>query len=714
MIKKISAFVLQLCIILSCAAVIGAEEAVTSSLKLTVDKETAIVSVVDEKGNVWQTNPLDPVEDEYTNAPTLNDIRSQLLVTYYDNENKKAVIGSYVSSVRRSSFEITEKGNKIRIDYDFSRPHEKFKIPVEYKLDGNKLSVSVITDEIKEYGDVKIGEISLLPYFLSATASDNGYIVIPDGSGATIDLKTVNTGVSAYKQRVYGRDSALSYYYDETSEHSASLPLFGMNKNGSGVLAVISGNAAAASVNAECVGISSSMSRTYASFIYRVYDTVTISGSDWRYKEYTAQALNREKENFSVDYIFLSDGDYVDMANNYRKTLIDGGYLKNTMKSEDVISSSIKAYGVTEQKASFLGIPYTETVTATKFSDVEKMLEDLKGVSGNMAVFLEDFDKDSKNFGYADSTAWVGKTGGKKGFKSLSDKFSENVRFFRTTDVVHEYCDGFLWANQSKYAQMVSKDYITQNVYSNVTFEKLKSNWYALTANQLVKRSSKFFKKTAKYDKDLGIALDYIADTLYADYRESDFTARTDMINYFRKVVKNASKAGLDTAVQGANGYAIGLSQVYYDYPTTSSELIIGSNSIPFAQIVLHGYANMVSSPINLQLDSEKTFLNCIEFGMTPMYAVTAKSNKSLRRTDYKNLYATCYSKISDDLSEKFEKSNEVLSAVGTNLIKEHKNENGIGVTVYDNGVTVVVNYNDSVADFNGKTVEPGSFVLIK
>ena len=119
--RKICAFLLQLVIIATCVFCVSADNTVfaeeATDLQISVDKTNCIVTVTNTKnGSVWTTNPLNPQEDQYTTPATINDIRSQLVVTYYDKENKKAVIGSYISSIRRGSFKITEQKNKIRID----------------------------------------------------------------------------------------------------------------------------------------------------------------------------------------------------------------------------------------------------------------------------------------------------------------------------------------------------------------------------------------------------------------------------------------------------------------------------------------------------------------------------------------------------------------------------------------------------------------------
>ena len=91
--RKICAFLLQLVIIATCVFCVSADNTVfaeeATDLQISVDKINCIVTVTNTKnGSVWTINPLNPQEDQYTTPATINDIRSQLVVTYYDKENK--------------------------------------------------------------------------------------------------------------------------------------------------------------------------------------------------------------------------------------------------------------------------------------------------------------------------------------------------------------------------------------------------------------------------------------------------------------------------------------------------------------------------------------------------------------------------------------------------------------------------------------------------
>ena len=197
----------------------------SASYTLSVDPETCCVSVLDKVGNtVLSTNPDDPQEDEFTPAASLNNLRSQLIVSYYSELNVDSTIGSYLSSVKKKTFTVTWLDDaRVRIDYDFSRKDEQFIIPVEYRLEDDCFQVRVLTDEIQEYGAKRISRISVTPYLLRGSVQDSGYLLLPDGSGALIENSDTAYTLSG---KMYGIDYA---YHQITGQNQEvmRLPVFG-------------------------------------------------------------------------------------------------------------------------------------------------------------------------------------------------------------------------------------------------------------------------------------------------------------------------------------------------------------------------------------------------------------------------------------------------------------------------------------------------------
>lgn len=59
-----------------------------------------------------------------------------------------------------------------------------FDIPLEYRLKEDSLEVSIPVSGIKEYGSGSIARIQLLRYMGAAKNDEEGYMVVPNGSGS--------------------------------------------------------------------------------------------------------------------------------------------------------------------------------------------------------------------------------------------------------------------------------------------------------------------------------------------------------------------------------------------------------------------------------------------------------------------------------------------------------------------------------------------------
>ena len=71
------------------------------------------------------------------------------------------------------------------------------------------MQVRILYDDIREYGKSKITRIDLLPWFGAGAADEEGYLFIPDGSGALVDFADNTHDAPTYRMPVYGSDPAV-------------------------------------------------------------------------------------------------------------------------------------------------------------------------------------------------------------------------------------------------------------------------------------------------------------------------------------------------------------------------------------------------------------------------------------------------------------------------------------------------------------------------
>ncbi len=125
---------------------------------------------------------------------------------------------------------IREDSNEFGFTFELTE-NADFTIPVEFKLDEGDLVVNVPTHEIKTGNeDFVLKAIDLLPNFgmVEAEETDDGFIFVPDGSGALFDLNSYDSGYTEYSRAVYDNTYYDTVYNQSEFRENITMPVFGM------------------------------------------------------------------------------------------------------------------------------------------------------------------------------------------------------------------------------------------------------------------------------------------------------------------------------------------------------------------------------------------------------------------------------------------------------------------------------------------------------
>ena len=96
---------------------------------------------------------------------------------------------------------------------DFSDVKIKLRLILTLENDGIKIELPA--SHIVEYDpnlfvpgnvDVLLQKIQVYPFFGATKSQNNGYIIIPDGSGALVELEQSPSHLLSYSQPIYGAD----------------------------------------------------------------------------------------------------------------------------------------------------------------------------------------------------------------------------------------------------------------------------------------------------------------------------------------------------------------------------------------------------------------------------------------------------------------------------------------------------------------------------
>jgi uncharacterized protein Usg len=169
--------------------------------------------------------------------------------------------------------------------YNVAPPYpdlRQFEVVVEYLLDGEDLVVRIPTEEItfpekvwdpknEEEVSYPLNSLSVLPYFGAGSVDDEGYMFIPDGSGALIYFNRSAPLAEPYSRRVYGQDHAAVPLreYSSMLKEQIYLPVFGVVKGGQAFLAIIEEGDASSRIEAMLPGMRDSYNKVWASFEVR-------------------------------------------------------------------------------------------------------------------------------------------------------------------------------------------------------------------------------------------------------------------------------------------------------------------------------------------------------------------------------------------------------------------------------------------------------------
>lgn len=581
-----------------------------------------------------------------------------------------------------------------------------FQIPLEITLEDSTLVTRIPCSEIvynKE--SYKLTEITLTPYFCAGTTKENGYLLVPDGSGVLIDLN--NQGGTSFTTTCYGTDQTLASQEENYSySQNCVVPAYGIKSDDKGFVTVIDDGAALASLLTSPVDSGTGLSSCSPTFTILTRDE---SRSNGLVKEATIVRYANESYmgDLTLRTFFLKgeNADYSGMAAAVRhhfladvKTAVDSGLLLET-------------YGAIERTEQLVGISYTKEIAYTDFTQAGKMLEYLAdhGITGYDLRYLN-WTGDGRNNTLSVSTKSAGALGsdytmfsetmdryGVTMFPDYSFLYISNDRLF----------DGF---NKSSDAcRLLSGSYAKESLRSIISVvEKDDFQRYMLTSKALERFLEKLSANAQKSGWK-GLSLSDIGSDLYSDCNESNYSNRSQMQEAFSAIVKETSEK-IPLLIEGGNLYMAPYASRLVGVPDTGSGYQIASRDVPFVQMVLSGHVCYYGSSLNMTENPQESFLRAIEYGSGLRYTLGARDSRLLTNTRYRDLFNTQFESWKDTVVSQYTEYASVMDDLRDKQIIRHEQVYANTYkTTYENGTIIYVNYGDAVT-VEGVAVPAGGY----
>lgn len=597
-----------------------------------------------------------------------------------------------------------------------SEDRPRFTVPLEYRLDGDSLLVTVPVNQLEEKEGFKLRSINLLEYFGAAGSDEEGYMFVPDGTGSLIYLNNGKRNAEVYSQRVYGLDQNDNAWRRTQIAERVRFPVFGMKAGNRAWFAEIVQGEAIAGITADISGRNTSYNNLYASFALRGEDTLDIyKGTSW--EEIQLLTDQMVPHDVSVRYSFLAgdDASYSGMARFYRERLVDRGMLTPLADERD-LPLFVSVLGAVDKRKTFLGIPYRGMVSMTTFEEASEMVNRLHGdgVSNIRMRYMGWFNKGINHL-IPTKIKWIDVLGKRKQMLALAEQLEgKGGQLYPDVSFQHVHARNIDFSPASDAARFVTREVAELTPY-NRGFNAMDydlGRYYLLSPAKLPHFVSKFVKAYGKVGID-AVSLRDLGNLVHSDFRTKRPVFRDNAKNIIIEQLAVIRDAYPDVLITGGNLYALPVSNQIVDTPVATSKFNLTDEEVPFMQMVLHGFADYAGKAINLNDEQDITvhLLKHAELGAAPHFMWSMQSSSNLKFTRYDHLFSTEFAVWYDQALDMYKRLNEVFAPLRLAKMEEHiRHAEGVVEIRYDNGTSVYVNYNDDPVEVNGITVEAKNF----
>lgn len=455
---------------------------------------------------------IDPSDDTVTEINKFNEDIFQFFMTYgainpststeeeiANNSNIAAVLEGrsvYLTNIKDDITMFAKPANilkKISPNYTFEMLYEDeeacgykvertyapvFRLALEYTInDDGTLSVrlpsnSIVFDETRYI----LKDITPLQYFGSANFTRDGYVFIPDGSGAVIEFDDYTNSNVSMSLNTYGKDYCYSQLNGSIYGQNVTMPVYGITSQAykgselidTGFFAIIEEGESTVSINVtydSAFYFDGSVYTTltpYPTDKFDLSDTISVGKND----SYSIVAESKYSGSYVTRYVMLSNNaqnsvgegsavrsyapTYIGMADYYRSYLEHRGVITELENVSRELPLYIEALGSIEVLEKILTFPVNVSKAITTFDNVIDMYEELGAAKADAQQRLNAKAAEYKALANAETDAYR-----KSEYQKKADSYTDLASKVVDIDNVNFKLTGF--ANGGMYFTYPSK-----------------------------------------------------------------------------------------------------------------------------------------------------------------------------------------------------------------------------------------------------------------
>ena len=670
---------------------------------------TTKITLYQKDKDTYFTSVPEALEEEDIKNSAKFQLSSLLTFRYSDRDsNAYNSQNSFAGSVRKGDYRAQQIENGVRFEFYFD--NEGFLIPLEITLTENGIQATVPLKEIRERSDrILLTGVTILPNFGAARANDEGYMLLPDGSGMLADFSSRNF---SYSQRIYGKDYAVINSTSSGSSQTARMPIYGIKRGNGAFLSVISSGAARAYVEASAPTTKSPFATVAARFVYREVMTVEVSQKTFESTQVNVFESNPcSLDAFTVEYLPCEEASYLSMADSYRQYLQEQGMVS---LSEPRDALYVDLIGGVECQQSVLGIPVDRVLPVTDYAAATNILKQLQqaGVN-NLQVTYHYWQQGGAEGKLTTNLNAESALGGKRGLNQLLQHCQqEEIPLYLELNLTDMRKSQLGFLKTYAASQSVRSEPVIDYDYYLSTFQQKTegSPLYLLSPAKILEAVEK-----VRADLDNWAVAGYNAGTL-ANKIYSDMGSRSIDRGAAEAIIAAAlSSLAAESKLQlsAANAYAFPYADTITDVPLYTSGYLIETCQVPFYSMVMHGMVYMSSGDINSYQDPEQGLLRALEAGVGLKYAFGWENVSELSDTAISEYGYIEADRWLSHAAEQYQKLSQFLSAVSDRTMTVHTIiSNDVRYSEFDNGMGVYVNYSSQDVSYGDIVIPANGYVL--
>ncbi len=682
------------------------------NLELWLREEIDSIRVVDKKsGYVWGGLVADEVDslNEYWEAMA----NSIFTVEYYDDKN-----AGYQLSMSDESFECTYEFDDdedvlhcVADCYDIG-----LAITFEIALKEDRIEAYVVEGGIEEYDPMyKLCNFYLLPFFgcVEQGAMD-GYLFVPDGSGALMRFKHDILFANWYSNKVFGPDAGIDSLVEvndlmanRTDDYLVeafrpTIPVYGMVHGAEqyAAMTVISSGEEYATIQASLAASNIPFNWITTKFEYRQLYHQPVSKTNTIIVP--QPEINEVNPRLSIYLLSDKDASYSGMAVKYRSVLEEDGVLDKVAQvyeeqiplRVDVVCSDVKEGFIFDSVQTF--------TTTDEALEMQKTLAEM-GIK-NVTMVMSGWQSGGVNahkYGTTKSQSTVG---------SISDL--EKLR----DSLVNAGGDFYLQTRVATLTKAQGRpSYLATKALNKKLAMYMRDNLDVMFPETYLATPANVVNSLQNYAKELegfNFNTPRLGSELYAHY-DQDFSVKRDETRAkFEKVTDKVAKK-TNIAMNNPNYYMWDSCTDIFDVPMMSSQYLFESDSVPFLQILLKGHVNYYAPYANQGFYTNACILKTIEYGAYPSFLVMGADNGTLNETPMVDYFSLNFNDWTGTIDKVYTQANAALTAVEGAQITEHKVlQTGVVRVTYDNDTTLYINYNNKEVTVDGVKIGGLNFTI--